>query len=65
MPSIAAEQNMLLINVMDEAINKVSKGLAGIAHIYGSCIMVSRINYVQIFHSSPKVLFRFLSSNKP
>ena len=55
--AIAAEQDMLLIKVMDKAINKVSKGLAGIAHIYGSCITVSRINYVQIFHSSPKVLY--------
>ena len=57
MPSIAAEQDVLLIKAMDEAINKVRKGLAGITHIYGSCITVSRISYVQIFHSSPKVLY--------
>ena len=58
--AIAAEQDMLLIKVMDEAINKVSKGLAGITHIYGSCITVLRINYVQIFHSSPIVLYGIL-----
>ena len=46
MPSMVAEHDMLLIKVMDRAINKVSKGLAGITCIYGSCIAVSGINDV-------------------
>ena len=54
MLSIVVEQDMLLIKGMEEA--KVSKGLAGIPHIFGSCIAVSEINDVQIFHSPPKVL---------